>query len=520
MQQASQQPSMYYAGESDGMGAPQFGGAQSAQAGGEVVSQSQYRSGSGAYQATTTTTSYPAQTTTTSYQTTTVSGSPAAVGQPAYASYVPASPTGGAYSTQASVANYSSSGYGYGAAKQYDAANSGYDQSSYQVANQATTAGGSTSVSRYMSNVGYSASYGGRLASGATETSRVIGHEYGPERIVSVQQHAGAATHVVSERYEIRKIKVPKRIVHKEIIEKVVVIPEEIVREEIIEEEQDVREKIVEVARPIIEEKVIERPEIEIIEKIVHVPEIIYQEKIREDVQIQYQERITEVPKPVYQERVVEVPDVRYREVPVERVVEVPEIREEVILKQVTVPQYVDKPVPMVVEVEVVTNVERNIPVPVEAVIAYEFRIPKLKGHYTKVTYPVYLPRFIEMPIAAELYSATITSKAEQYLSQISSLTRTAASLCDIENLAKSIIQTDLVTQCNQVDLQGAVLQAWNSGLGASSANLTTTIVGGSSSMMGTSMVAGSTTMLGGSTMVSGPNMVESSQMIAASERR
>eukprot|EP01054_Gregarina_sp_Poly1_P004138 Gregarina_sp_Poly_1__4137@NODE_2265_length_2381_cov_945_496975_g227_i1_p1_GENE_NODE_2265_length_2381_cov_945_496975_g227_i1NODE_2265_length_2381_cov_945_496975_g227_i1_p1_ORF_typecomplete_len519_score67_11IMCp/PF12314_8/1_8e04IMCp/PF12314_8/2_5e07IMCp/PF12314_8/0_37_NODE_2265_length_2381_cov_945_496975_g227_i16802236 len=329
---------------------------------------------------------------------------------------------------------------------------------------------GSASVSRYMSGAaaGYSTttSQYNRMPSGATETSRIVGHEYGPERVISVQQHVdNSRSHIVSEQYIEHEIKVPKKIIREEIVENVIIRPEKVIREEIIEETAKVREKIVEVAKPRIEEKIIERPEYEIWEKIIEVPEIIRREKIREEVQVQYQDRVVEVPVVKTQERVVEIPEIVYQQVPVERIVEVPEIREEVIVRQVPVPQYVDKPVPQYVEVEIVNNIDRNIPVPVEAIVAYEFRIPKLKGHYTKVTYPVYLPRFVETPIAAELYNATITSKAENYLQQISSLTRTAASLCEIENLAASIMQADLMTQCQQVDVQAAMMQAWQSGV-------------------------------------------------------
>eukprot|EP01055_Gregarina_sp_Pseudo9_P005949 Gregarina_sp_Pseudo_9__5948@NODE_961_length_2028_cov_147_536450_g901_i0_p1_GENE_NODE_961_length_2028_cov_147_536450_g901_i0NODE_961_length_2028_cov_147_536450_g901_i0_p1_ORF_typecomplete_len619_score191_58IMCp/PF12314_8/1_8e04IMCp/PF12314_8/1_4e12IMCp/PF12314_8/0_49_NODE_961_length_2028_cov_147_536450_g901_i0691925 len=361
----------------------------------------------------------------------------------------------------------------------------------------------SGTVSRYMSAAGgtYAASQYStvRMASGATEMSRVIGHEYGPERVVSVQQHVDqSAARVVSERYVEHEVRIPKRVRTQHEYEYIVRQP--VIEEEIVEETVKVREKIVEVARPIIEEKIVERPEIEIREKVVEVPEIQYREKFRDEVQVQYQERLVEVPVVVQQERVVEVPEVQYREVPIERVVEVPELREEVVIRQVPVPQYVDKPVPQYVDVEVPNYVERNIPVPVEAVVAYEFRIPKLKGHYTKVTYPVYLPRFVETPIPAELYSAAITSKAEHYLQQISSLTRTAASLCEIENLAANIMTTDLITQCQQVDMQSAVLQAWQTqmiGTAGGAAGLVSHVHGTNvtSQALGTNALSGQTTI-------------------------
>lgn len=71
----------------------------------------------------------------------------------------------------------------------------------------------------------------------------------------------------------------------------------------------------------------------------------------------------------------LQVPEIEYREVIVEKVVEVPEIREQVVLKEVPVPQYVDKPVPEYVNVEHPYDIERHIPVPVEAVTTFEYQL-------------------------------------------------------------------------------------------------------------------------------------------------
>eukprot|EP01056_Protomagalhaensia_sp_Gyna25_P000626 Protomagalhaensia_sp_Gyna_25__625@NODE_1294_length_1975_cov_207_605372_g1033_i0_p2_GENE_NODE_1294_length_1975_cov_207_605372_g1033_i0NODE_1294_length_1975_cov_207_605372_g1033_i0_p2_ORF_typecomplete_len564_score145_93IMCp/PF12314_8/6_9e03IMCp/PF12314_8/3_4e07IMCp/PF12314_8/2_8e07IMCp/PF12314_8/5_1e03IMCp/PF12314_8/9_4e03_NODE_1294_length_1975_cov_207_605372_g1033_i01851876 len=311
--------------------------------------------------------------------------------------------------------------------------------------------------------------YGGastvsRGQSTATETSRVVGVEYGEQRVISVSQRVDESRQsVLSERYVEHEIKVPKKIVREEVIEKVIIVPEKIIHEEIIDEIQKVREKVIEIARPTIIEKVVEVPEIEYVEKIVEVPEKIVQEKIVQEVKVQYQERIVEVPKPIYQERIIEVPEVQYREVPVERIVEVPEYKDEIVYRDVPVTQYVEKPVPEYVTVEVPVELARKEPIPVEAEVTFEYRIPQLKASYGRITYPVYLPRFIEVPVAAELLNEPLTVAANNYIASIQALSRNATSLCEIEDLATKIMRTDFHSQLEHADLQTAVLRAWES---------------------------------------------------------
>eukprot|EP01054_Gregarina_sp_Poly1_P006439 Gregarina_sp_Poly_1__6438@NODE_343_length_9409_cov_658_993470_g287_i0_p2_GENE_NODE_343_length_9409_cov_658_993470_g287_i0NODE_343_length_9409_cov_658_993470_g287_i0_p2_ORF_typecomplete_len614_score95_45IMCp/PF12314_8/1_8e04IMCp/PF12314_8/7_9e08IMCp/PF12314_8/5_7e07IMCp/PF12314_8/1_6e03_NODE_343_length_9409_cov_658_993470_g287_i021303971 len=347
----------------------------------------------------------------------------------------------------------------------------------------------------------------------ATETSRVVGVEYGEQRVISVSQRVDESRQsVLSERYVEHEIKIPKKIVREEVIEKVIVVPEKIIHEEIVDEIQKVREKIVEVARPTIIEKIVEIPEIEYVEKIVEVPEKIVQEKIREVQQKQYQERIVEVPKVVYQEKVVEIPEIQYREVPTEKIVEVVEYKDEVIIKEVPVPRYVDKPVPNYVYVNVPVDVERKIPVPVEAEVTFEYRIPQLKAAYGRVTYPVYLPRFIEVPIAAELLSDSLTKSANNYMNQVNLLTKSATSLCEIEGLATNIMKTDFQSQLASVDLQSAVLKAWEANLiniGQTTATENTAYYGAQHSAVSMGQTAGSVAHTAGSgTHITGPVVI------------
>jgi len=338
---------------------------------------------------------------------------------------------------------------------------------------QSVVSGGQFSTGEYQTAAQYAASQSQRRISQHSVVgkeyvtgTRVVGHEYGEQRVISTTQRVDESrASILSERFVEHEIKVPKKIVREEVIEKVIVVPERLLHEEVIEEVQKVREKIIEVAKPIIQEKIVEVPEIEYVERIVEVPERIVQEKIREVPRIEYQERIVEIPKIITQEKIVEVPDIQYRDVPYERVVEVPEIHEEFVVKEIPVPQYVDKPVPQYVDVEVVKDVERNIPVPVEAITTFEYKMPRLRPRYNKVTYPVYLPRFIEVPVALELLNSDLISMAEKYLAQVKVLSGTAASLCEIENLAANIMKADFQTHLASADLQSAVMKAWQSGI-------------------------------------------------------
>lgn len=202
--------------------------------------------------------------------------------------------------------------------------------------------------------------------------------------------------------------------------------------------------------------------EIEYIEKIVEVPEVIIQEKVRHVPKVEVQECVIEVPKIVYKEKIVEVPEIEYREVPVERVVEVPEVREEIVIKEVPVPQYVEKPVPEYVTVEVPHNIERVVPVPVEQETTYEFIMPTLQPKYKVVKVPVYVPRFIEVPIPAELLDEDVIGEAEHLSSQVQLLVeQDAPSLGEMEKLAEYAKVTDFQSRMRPENVLDAITKAF-----------------------------------------------------------
>lgn len=272
---------------------------------------------------------------------------------------------------------------------------------------------------------------------------------------------------IISERIVEHEVRIPKKVIREDIVEKVIIIPEKVLHEEITEDISIVREKIVEVAKSIIHERIVEVPEYEYIEKLVEVPEVVLQEKIREVPRIEYQERITQVPKIITQERIVEVPEIEYREVPYEKIVEVPEVHEQTVLKHIPVPQYVDRPVPEYVNVEVEQDVTRHIPVPIETITTINLTIPRMRPRYTVQDVPLYVPRFIEVALPAELMEATAIAEAEHYAQQVAFIaSQNAVSLCEIERLAGTLKDLDVhySGMMTELDVSQHLSNAWTQG--------------------------------------------------------
>jgi hypothetical protein len=258
---------------------------------------------------------------------------------------------------------------------------------------------------------------------------------------------------------------VPKKIIREDVVEKVIVVPEKIIHEEMREEVQKIREKIIEVAVPVIQETVVEIPEIEYVEKVIEVPEVIVQDRIVEVPVVEYVDNVIEVPKIINKEKLVEVPEIEYRDVPYETIVEVPEIQEKIVYKKVPRPQYVEVPTPEYRDVVQEKEVQRNIPIAVEAITTCQFNIPKIKPNYVKVDMPLYVPRFIEVPIAVDSVNAATLSHAEKLTKQLSAIVqRSTISLCEIESLAHDVKQFDSVASSSTVDQTAIIQEAWQSG--------------------------------------------------------
>lgn len=252
---------------------------------------------------------------------------------------------------------------------------------------------------------------------------------------------------IISERYGEQRVRIPKRIVREEIYEKVIRIPEKRIEEETIEEEAVIREKIVELAKPIIREKIVEVPEYEYRDKIIEVPEVIVQERVHQVPKIEIVERVREVPKYITQEKIVEVPEVHYKDVPIVKRVEVPEIREEVVYKERPVTQYIDKPVPQVVEVPRPYDVPLKVPNTIAVDARYRYEVPKIEAVRRQQKYPVYIPKFVEVPLPRAYVDDQTAEEIGELRQQIAQLAQSNVplSLAGIEGLAEDIRRRNLV---------------------------------------------------------------------------
>eukprot|EP01070_Trichotokara_eunicae_P009856 Trichotokara_eunicae@DN6193_c0_g1_i1.p1 len=231
-----------------------------------------------------------------------------------------------------------------------------------------------------------------------------------------------------------------------------------------IEETQTIKEKVIEIAKPILQERIVEVPEIEYVEKLVEVVERIIQEKIVEIPKVEIQERIRRIPRVVVQEKIIEIPEYEYREYAVEKIVEVPQIHEKIVNKEVRVPQYIDKPTPHEVAVHMQEDVFRKVPVPVEATSTFNFRMSKLSADYDVVEIPLYVPRFIEVPVPAEFMDDALVNQAHHFHDQIKAVAQSnAPSLGEVENLAGAIQSSDVKGMIKQ-DYSGMLNHSWASG--------------------------------------------------------
>lgn len=352
----------------------------------------------------------------------------------------------------------------------------------YQVVgpHRGTSTGGTTPMMYAGSSTTMGGDYMGAVTPGGHSTS-VYGRQFSMSQQGGGLLAAGGNTarstasgsRVISERVIEHSVRVPKRVTREDIIEKVVVVPERVVHEEVVEDVQTVREKIVEIAVPVVSERIVEVPEIEYVERIVEVPEVVVREKIREVPKVEIRERIVEVPKIYTQERIVEVPDIEYREVPVEKIIEIPEIREQVVIKEVPVPQYVDKPVPEYVDVHEEQEIVRRIPVSVEAVTTCEFKLPRLRPHYTMVDIPLYVPRFVEVAVPQDVMHPAAIAQADEHIQKFNQISaQPGVSLSEVEALARDIraanydelLMTNLPKDKQDQIAANLVVENWMSG--------------------------------------------------------
>lgn len=208
-----------------------------------------------------------------------------------------------------------------------------------------------------------------------------------------------------------------------------------------------VREHIVEVAKPVAQEKIVEVNEVEFFETNVEFAATGYQEKIKEVVRVELEEEVVEVPKIIEVEKIVEVPEIEYQEIPVEKIVEVVEYEDQEIIKEVPVDEYVEVLVHQDKLVEVEKTFERNLPLPVEVISEWQFKMPVLQPLRRIVPLEVRVPRFIEVPVPTAYLSASEVAEVneiQQLLNKI--VSGTNVSLADLEKLSSMAAErVDLV---------------------------------------------------------------------------
>eukprot|EP00915_Cephaloidophora_sp_WS-2016_P008571 GHVH01011792.1.p1 GENE.GHVH01011792.1~~GHVH01011792.1.p1 ORF type:complete len:346 (-),score=56.47 GHVH01011792.1:277-1314(-) len=228
-----------------------------------------------------------------------------------------------------------------------------------------------------------------------------------------------------------------KKKVVSETIERTVTIPEVVFHEEEYDEIEVVREKVIEVAKPVIKEVFVDVPQVEYREEVVEYEDRRIEERVKNVEKLEIQEVINYIPVTQTRDKIVEVHKVQYVDVAVEKIVEVPEYREEVVIVEKVVPRYVDRIVEKLVDVEVVEEVDRVVPRAVQHVVQQQFNLPTITSRYERVPVTLYVPKFIEIPVPAEMLTESSLRAAERLLAAVERVNTMAyPSLCELEELA------------------------------------------------------------------------------------
>lgn len=247
---------------------------------------------------------------------------------------------------------------------------------------------------------------------------------------------------VLSQRTVEHQVVIPKLIRTEEITERVETQTETRLVEDITEEIVKVRETQKHIARPVIHEKLVEVEEIEYRE-VPQSPSI--RERIVERPVVQVQTKLVEIPRKIEQHKVIEQAEFEFVPVVTEKEVKIPEVKEEVVIVEKRVPHVVKVQVPEPTDVIVEREVHRRIPLPLEHVTKLKMELPALEPEYEVVDVPVYVPRFIEVPVPVESMDDQLVHEMKRYSECLTGLTLTSAStLFHVENLASEIRRLDM----------------------------------------------------------------------------
>lgn len=271
---------------------------------------------------------------------------------------------------------------------------------------------------------------------------------------------------------EEREIHVAKPRIVKEGVttNRTIIVPERLIHEEIIEEIQKVQERIIEVAKPLIKERIVEvYGEDEIIENIIEDIHQVVTETIETKEIETVHECVQNVFNDITEEKIVEIPEVEIATIDVYKTLEIPEIREQLVIKEKAVNHYIDKPVPEVHTVKVEQDVTRLVPVPIHQITTVELKLPRIIATYEKIRIPVYLPRFIEIPVAVDLVDETLREKCDKICEEVKQLARAAqmqsVSLCKLESVGVEAkqweIQIEQALSMRAKTQEDRLMEAW-----------------------------------------------------------
>eukprot|EP00915_Cephaloidophora_sp_WS-2016_P002179 GHVH01002917.1.p2 GENE.GHVH01002917.1~~GHVH01002917.1.p2 ORF type:complete len:531 (-),score=80.70 GHVH01002917.1:115-1707(-) len=235
------------------------------------------------------------------------------------------------------------------------------------------------------------------------------------------------------------------KVLVEETYEEVVVVPHKKIVERIVDEPECIRQRIVEVECPQVVERVVEVPEVEYVEVEVPHHETITMDNVIMQPKIETVERIVEVPVIVYREKVVQEIKPEYHEVEYETIVEYPEEHIETKIIPKFMPKYVDVDVPEIVDVTVEEDVDLQFPVPVEHEVHVQLKFPRITAKYNAKEVPVYVPRFVEVPVPMDLLDDVSLLQVQEASSMLESLQQSEGpvTLAQIEEVVRNIVSQD-----------------------------------------------------------------------------
>lgn len=126
-------------------------------------------------------------------------------------------------------------------------------------------------------------------------------------------------------------------------------------------------------------------------------------------------------------------------------------------------PYQVNKLIPEFVQKEVLVDVVRQIPVGIERNVTVEFTLPKFRSTWTTINFPVYAPRFIEVPIPSEVLDASTLEHLQALHEQVQMVTaHPAPSICEVEILADIIRNFEMPDRICDDSVQSAITALFN----------------------------------------------------------